>query len=96
MFCCFFMLQACLLQPARHEVHAGNDFGPYGTATLEGGGHSPRYMSTPPPRAEVFLDVSGGSDCTSVFSMDEIHSLYKSVISGYVMIQYTASCRTLH
>jgi hypothetical protein len=30
-----------------------------------------------PPGAEVYLDVSGGSDCTGVFSMDEIHSLYE-------------------
>jgi hypothetical protein len=36
---------------------------------------TPPDTCPPPPRAEVYLDVSGGSDCTSVFSTDKIHSL---------------------
>jgi hypothetical protein len=40
----------------------------------EGGGHSPKYMSYP-PGADVLMDVSGGSDCTSVFRIAKIHSL---------------------
>jgi hypothetical protein len=40
----------------------------------KGGGHSPKYMSYP-PGADVLMDVSGGSDCTSVFRIAKIHSL---------------------
>jgi hypothetical protein len=81
-FCLLFVPQGCgvkchlevlLLAMRSAGVHVWRQA--WGLAG-KGGGHSPRYMSTPrPPGAEVYLDVSGGSDCTSVFSTDKIHSL---------------------
>jgi hypothetical protein len=66
----------------------------------EGGGHSPRYMSTPPGRRCIwmYLVVLIAPVC-SAWTKYTAYTQCNFRIRGdtiFFLIQYTASCRTLH